>query len=131
MNPAIAPEPADDDFRRLVAIVADVYRCRPEQLIMRPRVHRFTQARHVVAAIWAESYSMQDTAKRMRWWTPATVSTAIHRIDQLLAEDGIPAARIREVMRRVAEEIPHVVGLYPNRPEPTKEEEAPKNDPTC
>jgi chromosomal replication initiation ATPase DnaA len=127
VKPALTPEPepADDDFRRLVEIVADVYRCRPEQLIMRPRVHRLTQARHVVAAIWAESYSMQDAAKRLRWWTPTTVSTAIHRIDRLLAEDGIPAARIREVMRRVAKEIPHVVGLYPNQPEPSKVEGTP------
>lgn len=126
MKPEPEPEPADEDFKRLLEIVADVYRCRPDQLVLRPRIHRLTQARHVVAAIWAEAYSMQDAAKRLRWWTPSTVLTAIHRIDRLLVEDGLPAARIREVMRRVAEEIPHVVGLYPNRTEPIKMEETPQ-----
>jgi chromosomal replication initiation ATPase DnaA len=119
-------DPADYDFDRLVEIVADVYRCLPEQLIGHSRKHRFTQARHVIASVWAEAYTLADASRRMWWTSPTTTSNARSRIDRLLAEDGLPASRIREVMRRVAQEIPHIVGLYPNQPEPIKMEETPE-----
>lgn len=112
MNPEDI-HPQDADFQKLLSIVADVYRLKPAELVTRRRTHNITQPRHVVAAIWSEANSLQDTADRLLMWSPATISDARSRVAKLLAHDGLPAARIKEVMRRVATEAPHIVGLYP------------------
>lgn len=110
----IEPErPIDQDWRQLVAIVADVFRVRPVDLKHPRKTRIISTPRHVLAAIWSDGYTLEDTMRRLRWRSTATVSASRSRVERLLADGGLEADRINEVMRRIAKEIPHILGCYP------------------
>jgi len=112
--------PTDEDFRKLVEIVADVYRVLPREICSKKREHMFTQPRHIVAAIWSEGHSLEDTARRLYYGSSATVLEARARWRRLHAGEGIIKARVDEVTRRVVREIPWVMGIYDEEPEPAE-----------
>ena len=105
--------PVDRDWRELVAIVADVFRVRPGDLTFPCKRRLISTPRHVIAAIWSDAYTMEDTMARLRWRSTATVSASRTRVERMLADGGIEADRINEVFRRIAQRVPHIIGHYP------------------
>lgn len=105
--------PIDTDWRELVAIVADVFRVRPGDLTFPCKKRLISTPRHVIAAIWSDAYTMDDTMTRLRWRSTATVSASRSKVERMLVDGGLEADRINEVMRRIAKRIPHIVGHYP------------------
>jgi hypothetical protein len=63
---------------------------------------------------------LEDTARRLYYGSPATVLEARSRWRKLNAGEGIIKARVDEVTRRVVREIPWVIGIYDEEPEPAE-----------
>ena len=113
--------PEDNDFFSLVRIVGEVYRINPHELVG-SRKHRHAEARALVGTVWSEMHTMEETAKRLLRNSPGAVFSWQSRIHKILQTNHPSTGRINEVTRRVAEEIPHVVGIYPEGTEIPQEQ---------
>jgi chromosomal replication initiation ATPase DnaA len=54
-----------DKFAFLVRIVAEVFSVTPEQILCRSRFARWVEPRQLVATIWSENHSLQETGYRL------------------------------------------------------------------
>lgn len=111
-------EELEKDFQTLCRIVADVYRVPVERIPTKFRANGIARARIAAAAIWSETNTIRDTISRLHYASTAAVSVARARFQKDLHGSGVDQARAHEVIRRVMAEIPEVLGVYTENPNP-------------
>lgn len=101
-------EPEEQDFEVLVDTVCEIMRQDKGLVISKARRHGVTAARNVIAAIWAETHTMQDTARRLRWNSHVHIYHARKRMIAMLG-DEIMAPRIQMILKALQERAPWLV----------------------
>lgn len=97
-------------FQQLVGIVALEFGVRPELVASRVSRHVITPARHLVAAIWSETRTTTETARRCKWETPVTVIYARKRVSEMM-DDPQYAEKVNRVIEKVKQEMPWLLRL--------------------
>ena len=92
-----------DKFAFLVRIVADVFAVTPEQILCRSRFARWVEPRQLVATIWSENHSLQETGYRLDRHHGA-VMHARERVRFLIEHDDRFADKVRECLQRLVNE---------------------------
>jgi chromosomal replication initiation ATPase DnaA len=92
-----------DKFAFLVRIVADVFSVTPEQILCRSRFARWVEPRQLVATIWSENHSLQETGYRLDRHHGA-VMHARERVRFLIEHDDRFADKVRECLQRLVNE---------------------------
>jgi chromosomal replication initiation ATPase DnaA len=103
-----------DKFAFLVNIVCDVFDVPPGMLLSRSRLHCYAVPRQLVATIWSENHSLQDTGYRLDRHHGAVIH-ARERIRYLLEHDDDFADKVRETLERLVNEA------KPENDQPEKE----------
>jgi hypothetical protein len=94
-----------DKFAFLVRIVADVFAVTPEQILCRSRFARWVEPRQLVATIWSENHSLQETGYRLDRHHGAIIH-ARERVRFLIEHDDRFADKVRECLQRLVNEAP-------------------------
>jgi chromosomal replication initiation ATPase DnaA len=92
-----------DKFAFLVRIVADVFSVTPEQILCRSRFARWVEPRQLVATIWSENHSLQETGYRLDRHHGAIIH-ARERVRFLIEHDDRFADKVRECLQRLVNE---------------------------
>jgi chromosomal replication initiation ATPase DnaA len=92
-----------DKFAFLVRIVADVFSVTPEQILCRSRFARWVAPRQLVATIWSENHSLQETGYRLDRHHGAIIH-ARERVRFLIEHDDRFADKVRECLQRLVNE---------------------------
>jgi chromosomal replication initiation ATPase DnaA len=92
-----------DKFAFLVRIVAEVFSVTPEQILCRSRFARWVEPRQLVATIWSENHSLQETGYRLDRHHGA-VMHARERVRFLIERNERFADKVREVLARLINE---------------------------
>jgi len=94
-----------DKFSFLVRIVADVFSVTPEQILCRSRFARWVEPRQLVATIWSENHSLQETGYRLDRHHGAIIH-ARERVRFLIEHSNGFADKVRECLQRLVNEAP-------------------------
>ena len=94
-----------DKFSFLVRIVAEVFSVTPEQILCRSRFARWVEPRQLVATIWSENHSLQETGYRLDRHHGAIIH-ARERVRFLVEHDDRFADNVRECLQRLINEAP-------------------------
>jgi chromosomal replication initiation ATPase DnaA len=92
-----------DKFAFLVRIVAEVFSVTPEQILCRSRFARWVEPRQLVATIWSENHSLQETGYRLDRHHGAIIH-ARERVRFLIEHDDRFADKVRECLQRLVNE---------------------------
>lgn len=92
-----------DKFAFLVRIVAEVFSVNPEGILSRSRVSRWAVPRQLVATIWSENHSLQETGYRLNRHHGA-VMHARERVRFLIEHKEDFADKVRLVLERLVNE---------------------------
>lgn len=105
-------DPQDADFAKLIAIVADVFRVRPLAIVSSPRSGPAAEARHLVAALWADRHTLQDTAKRMGVSSHFSIQRSRKKAMKLASKSHGFAEQTAKVVERLKISAPSILGNY-------------------
>ena len=105
-------EKQNEDFDKLTSIVCDVYRVDRHNVVSKKGQYPYAVARAIIAAIWSESHTLKDAAKRCIYAGPSAAFQCRGRMKQILLKDDVDSRRCKEIIRRVSKEIPWVLGVY-------------------
>ena len=105
-------EKQNEDFDKLTSIVCDVFRVDKINVVSKKGKYPYAVARAIVAAIWSESHTLKDAAKRCIYAGPSAAFQCRGRMKQILLKDNVDSRRCKEIIRRVSKEIPWVLGVY-------------------
>ncbi len=116
-----------EDWNALVDTVCEVFRKSPKRVVSFLRSHDLTMPRHLIAAIWSETHTLEDTTIRCRWKAHKNVYHARERIAELIdsKEEG---PRIHQVLALLSKRAPWLIGraieagLVPNPENPENPE---------
>jgi chromosomal replication initiation ATPase DnaA len=103
-----------DKFAFLVRIVAEVFSVTPEQILCRSRFARWAVPRQLVATIWSENHSLQETGYRLDRHHGAIIH-ARERVRFLIEHKNDFADKVRLVLERLINEA------TPENDHPSKE----------
>ena len=92
-----------DKFAFLVRIVAEVFSVTPEQILCRSRFARWAVPRQLVATIWSENHSLQETGYRLDRHHGAIIH-ARERVRFLIEHKNDFADKVRLVLERLVNE---------------------------
>ena len=117
-----------EDWNALVDTVCEVFRKSPKRVVSFLRSHDLTMPRHLIAAIWSETHTLEDTTIRCRWKAHKNVYHARERIAELIdtKEEG---PRIHQVLALLSKRAPWLIGraieagLVPNPENPANPDE--------
>lgn len=112
-----------EDWNALVDTVCEVFRKSPKRVVSFLRSHDLTMPRHLIAAIWSETHTLEDTTIRCRWRAHKNVYHARERIAALIdsKEEG---PRIHQALALLSKRAPWLIGraieagLVPNPENP-------------
>lgn len=97
--------PDIQDFHRLVEIVAEQFRVDPQQLIDFTKKGAYKTPRHVVAAIYSNWATLQETADLLHYKCHQSVYYSRRRVQDLMNE-GRYSKQLLAIMDKVEEELP-------------------------
>jgi hypothetical protein len=100
--------PEERDWKIVVDSVCEAMGQDPYLVLSKHRSHKVTAARHVVACIWVETHTMQETIERLKWATVVQIYHARKRASKML-RNPIIAPKIRRAMRLISERAPHLM----------------------
>ena len=100
--------PEERDWKIVVDSVCEAMGQDPYLVLSKHRSHKVTAARHVVACIWVETHTMQETIERLKWATVVQIYHARKRVSKML-RNPIIAPKIRRAMRLLSERAPHLM----------------------
>jgi hypothetical protein len=106
-------------FQQLVGIVAQEFGVCPQMVASRLNRKGITPARHLVAAIWSETRTLDETAARCRYSSPVSVMYARGRVQRMMEEPQWQG-KIQNVIDRVRQEMPWLLNEEPVEPENTE-----------
>ena len=117
-----------EDWNALVDTVCEVFRKSPKRVVSFLRSHDLTMPRHLIAAIWSETHTLEDTTIRCRWKAHKNVYHARERIAELIdtKEEG---PRIHQVLALLSKRAPWLIGraieagIAPNPENPANPDE--------
>jgi len=92
-----------DKFAFLVRIVAEVFAVTPEQILCRSRFARWVVPRQLVATIWSENHSLQETGYRLDRHHGAIIH-ARERVRFLIEHSNGFADKVKLVLERLINE---------------------------
>ena len=96
------------DFNRLVEIVSHHFRVEPDKVVSRMRGHKYTTARHVVAALFSNWETLQGTADLLFYKSHQSVYLARKKVQEMI-ETGENFRMLSPVIDEVSEELPHLL----------------------
>lgn len=126
------PDYDEADWNTLVDTVCEVYRRPRKQVISFLRSHDLCTPRHLVAAIWSETHTLEDTTIRCRWRAHKNVYHARDRIARIITTD-VDGPKIRQVLTLLSRRAPWLIaraieaGLAPNPDDTNPENPDEKN----
>jgi chromosomal replication initiation ATPase DnaA len=105
----------EEQFAALVGIVAQEYGVEERLVLSKVRTQAFTVPRNIVAAIWSNANTLQDTATRIGWGSPQHVIYARKRVERLYATRPAHEWRMDSIVNQVQEVMPWLVAAMPDR----------------
>lgn len=106
-------------FQQLVGIVAQEFRVSPRAVASKLRTQEITRARHLVAAIWSETRTLEETSERCRYSNAASVLYARGRVQRMM-DDPRWQGMIQNVIDKVRQEMPWLLNEQLVEPEKTE-----------
>jgi chromosomal replication initiation ATPase DnaA len=103
-----------EKFAFLVRIVAEVFSVNPEAILSRSRLARLAVPRQLIATIWSENHSLQETGYRLDRHHGAVIH-ARERVRFLIEHKEDFADKVRLVLERLVNEA------KPENDQPEKE----------
>lgn len=96
----------DEDFLSLVKIVCSAFRVPVRRALSRKRDKNGVHARRLIAAIWMETHTIDETRRRMKWKSLGHTSKSTGYALKLVEENE----NAIEALRNIHEKLPWLLG---------------------